>query len=411
MNDENRNTELVNWFKKALGTEECTVELQGMKEKGDGYLADINFAKITLNETNKNSQELYLIAKVSRTAVDMRSFSEDLCKREVAFYAEIVPLMYQFQKEKSIERPFKALPKCYKAFETKETEVIVQDNMVQKGYRLHNKRIPMNMNHIKLALRNYAKFHAISLALNDQRPEEFERIERNYTNLFLEKINLFEGMYKSTVEKVIGNLIEIGRSDLAKRYEKLMERGTCNILIDLFNDLPKERVITHADCHNGNLLFKYRDNEENNPTDMVMLDFQISCVFSPMIDLALFLYCGGSKVELDQLEYILEYYHKELSSFLSELGSDVEKLFPVSVMWEHWRKYAFHGFNGGTCILELFFVETDDVPNFDDTSTWQDDGSGSGDQKLFNIKVKNREPYLERLRDIVEHYLNFNKIH
>ncbi|CAG9860418.1 unnamed protein product [Phyllotreta striolata] len=400
---DDKSVELINWFKEAVGTEECSVKLEGMKEKGDGYMSDINFAKITLNEPNQNGKELYMIAKVSKSGPEMRKFGEVLCKREVAFYKEVVPLFNEFQMEKLVDEPFEALPKCYKTIVTDQTEVIVQENLMKKGYKLHNKKIPMNMNHIKLVMKNYAKFHAISLALREQKPEVMAPFDESFTNWFVEQIAMFEPMYKSTVDKIIANLKEMDRSDLAKRYEKLVERGVPNMLTDLIKDMPEERVVTHADCHNGNFLFEYKDNDDENPTNVVIIDFQISFMFSPIIDISSYLYCGASKVELDQLDYILNYYHKELSSFLSKLGSNADEIFPVATMWEHWEKYSFYGFNVASSLLELLFVEADDAPDFEVES--------SKGMEKFDINVKDRKPYLKRLVEIVEHYLDVHNVH
>ncbi|CAH1111219.1 unnamed protein product [Psylliodes chrysocephalus] len=396
-------SELINWFKKAAGTEKCTVELKGTKEKGDGYVADIIFAKVTLDEPNHNGKQLHLAAKASKPSHSGK-FLSDICQREVDFFKDIVPIFQQFQQEKNIKKPFRALPKCYTAFHTENAEVVIQENMTTKGYVLHNKKIPMNINHIKLVLSNYAKFHALSLAIRDQKPEVFEKIEKTCNNIVLEKLSMIQGIYEKSVTKIINNLNEVGRRDLAKRYEKLVGRNVMETVRDLLLDIPDERVLTHADCHNGNFMFEYKDGNEESPSNMVLLDFQVSFVFSPIIDLSLYLYSGASKEEFSHFTELMEFYHNELSSFLSQLGSDVSKLFPISTMWQHWKKYSFYGFTFATAYLELLFIESDDVPEFkDEKNKLADD--------FFDVNLKDRTKFLERLVVSIEHYLDFNKIH
>ncbi|CAH1111217.1 unnamed protein product [Psylliodes chrysocephalus] len=396
-------SELISWFKKAAGTEKCTVELEGMKEKGDGYVADIIFAKVTLDEPHHNGKQLYLAAKASKTSLELRKLLSEICQREVAFYRDIVPIFQQFQQEKSLKEPFQALPKCYTAFQTENAEVIIQENMTIKGYVLHNRRIPMNINHIKLVLSNYAKFHAISLAIRDQKPKVFETIEKTCYDMVLEKISMIGAMYEKSVRKVIKNLNEVGRMDLKKRYEKLVEPNVVEIVKDLLLDVPDERVLTHADCHNGNFMFEYKDGNEESPINMVLLDFQVTFVFSPILDLSTYLYCGASKEEFSHFTELMEFYHDELSSFLAQLGSDVNKLFPISTMWQHWKKYSFYGFNYATTFLELMFIDSDAVPEFKKEQV--------SPEEFLNINLKDKTKYLERLLDIIEHYLDFNNIH
>lgn len=251
-------SDLINWFKQAAGTEKCTVELEGMKEKGDGFVADVMFATVTLDEPNHNGKQLNLVAKVSKKSKEIRKLTSDLCQREVLFYKNIVPIFQHFQQEKNVKEPFRAIPKCYKTFLTEHTEVIIQENMKIKGYVLHNRKLPININHMKLALTNYAKFHAISLAIRDQKPDIFQKIEESFYNLISPIVTEFKPIYEKGTVKVINNLNELGRSDLAKRYEKLVERNVVDILLDLLGDTPDERVVVHGDCHNGNFLFEYK---------------------------------------------------------------------------------------------------------------------------------------------------------
>lgn len=130
---------------------------------------------------------------------------------------------------------------------------------------------------------------------------------------------------------------------------------------------------------------------------MIFIDFQVSSVFSPMHDVAYFLYMVSPKEGFSHFQELMEFYHKELSSSLEELGSDVNKLFPISIMWEHWNKYKYFGFITVCGILGVFYSE----------ETINTDNFAENVNDLFSKSIKNKNEYLERLTNIVEHFLNY----
>ncbi|RZC37726.1 EcKinase and/or DUF1679 domain containing protein, partial [Asbolus verrucosus] len=90
-------------------------------------------------------------------------------------------------------------------------------------------------------------------------------------------------------------------------------------------------------------MFKYQGDDKSKPTDMRFLDFQLSRVGSPVIDLSYFLYSCADEEVLNNFDSILKVYHSSISDCLSELGCDPETAFPFKKLKEHWREYGKFG--------------------------------------------------------------------
>lgn len=85
-----------------------------------------------------------------------------------------------------------------------------------------------------------------------------------------------------------------------------------------------------------------------------------------MLDFAYFFYTCAPKSLLDQIDKFLEIYHESLSSFMKELGSDPEKIFPLSDLKEHWRKYSLFGMVMANTLLRFLLREEDEEVSITD---------------------------------------------
>lgn len=257
---ENVNTYLTNCIKNAFCSEECCVETEGTPGKGDGYVGDVYFFKVMFNKANQNETEVHLVAKVSKYVPAMEKFMSHSFNREINFYNEIIPTIRNFQESKQLKEPIR-FAKCYKAFQDSSLQVILLQNLKTRGYELHPRNMPMDLNHIKFVLRNYAKFHAISFAFRDQRRDVFNKIENMFDHsLFIEDMSTFTDFFNESGNKVHQDLIEAARPDLAEKYVLFKERGLAKIIKEVLEDIPKEVVVIHGDCNSNNLLFRYKVN-------------------------------------------------------------------------------------------------------------------------------------------------------
>lgn len=133
---------------------------------------------------------------------------------------------------------------------------------------------------------------------------------------------------------------------------------------------------------------------------MRFVDFQISRLGSPILDFAYFFYTSSPKNIMANVDKYLEIYHGSFSSFLTELGSDPEKLFSLSLLKEHWRKYSQFGLVMSV-VLFTFMLKGDGEP----VSITENEF-----YKAFVTPIKNQELCDQRAIDVIAHFADKNLI-
>nr|XP_023020661.1 uncharacterized protein LOC111509198 [Leptinotarsa decemlineata] len=401
--DEKENQGIESWIRESMDPEKLSnmkIEIMETDKKTEGLASILVFAKVTGTDNYSNHKEIDLLIKVGRRSNE--ELMRQVYRRELVFYERVIPMFRKFYSAKDMKNNFDAIPKCYKTFISGDIEAVVLENMRSREFTVLDLQSPMNLNHVRLVLENYAKFHAMSFVLQDRGSQEFNELTADQVSLMKQMV-LTMGIYRNE-DRGLRNLKKTGREDLVAAYEKVINRSKETIMLDIFNDVPKEAVITHGDCHIGNFLFKYEDNDPKNPVDVVIIDWQTYDLHSPVLDLSYFLYGALSSEDMPQIGELIKFYYGHLSRFLQDSGSDVERLFPYNTFVEHWEKYSIYGFIIMTSCLELYYVDRE--------NTTFDDLKENGDFKgiLEAVNLDDETSYLERLVAVVQHHCNFKLV-
>ncbi|XP_072396754.1 uncharacterized protein [Diabrotica undecimpunctata] len=383
------------WIQESIGTSNLKVNFKRREDNLEGFMADTLLAEVIL----ENDEVLYLFIKIGRLNLQTRApIVIDCCKREIYFYRNVVSSYQRFLKEKNISEDFISIPKCYKTFLSDTEEVIVLEDIKRKGYQLFNRRLPMNVSHIKMVLTSLAKLHSISFALKAQKYQEFAKLTENYSSLLGRSIDIYRDSFNNRLDKLIEKLQSYGKHIQAAKVENLKKLDIIDILQRIINDNPQEAIILHGDSHNNNLLFQYKDTNRDHPSNIIMVDFQLSFLHSPVIDLSYFWHFVASTHEYPHLTELLKFYHKELSTSLKLLGCNSDELFSLDTLWTHWKKYSIYGFIQAVLFTYLLYVEKDDLQKINEGS------QGTKVQKLVGVQLKNDEAYVQRISTLIDYY-------
>nr|CAI5855347.1 unnamed protein product [Callosobruchus analis] len=313
-------------------------------------------------------------------------------------YDQIFPAFEAFQKQKKVQDPFKAYPKCYKCLKVYKKDVIVLENIKSSGYQLHDKLKCMNLSHTKTVLQEYAKLHALSFALENQNPELFSTLLDGCTeDLFLDflKKPKYQQSINDSLQQGVNILKKYDGDDLAAKYARITTDGV-NRVIELLEEKNDQRVINHGDCWNNNFMFKYKDANKDCTSSVMILDWQISNFRSPAFDLSYFLYATSTNYPGSFLD-LLKNYHNHLTDFLVQLGSSPD-LFTFENLLEHWKKWSYLGMIIVPFVLKFSYADDAVLPDFG-TSTQENDLS-----EMMKFPVTDDELYYKRLKSIIEHY-------
>lgn len=178
---------------------------------GDGYLSDLY--RITISNEQNNSHKMDVVCKVapSNENSEMDSFVVDAFKNEALFYTKSMPILTKFQEEMNIpkDEQFRSLPKCFATLidEERGRYVIILEDLRPYGFQMCGKSKLTPISNLRLIVRELGKFHGLSIAMKDQRPDEFAiaKPTKDMLKTSFEMKTIFE-IFMSTFDHSINSL-------------------------------------------------------------------------------------------------------------------------------------------------------------------------------------------------------------
>lgn len=238
------------------------IETEAGSKNGDGFMGIMVSCKIigdrTVNSI-KTTDTLQVLSKIAPTNADRRrEFHSALAfPREVCAYQAVLPTFIEFQREKGIPvaEGFNAVAKCYAAVADVEKEefALIMEDLRLNDYVVLPKAQPTISENAYLVVEQLAKYHAISFALKDQRPDVYNGF-RFGDDIVMKFIKTSDVLFKSTFKRAMAAVknprhIEILQECL-DRFDEMFESHLAEGLADPYD------VIIHGDLWNNNMLFK-----------------------------------------------------------------------------------------------------------------------------------------------------------
>lgn len=247
--------ELPNFAKKLLestardnGFRDYSVQIKSGSQAGDGFASEIFSIAIT---ENKSEKRLDLVCKVAPLNKNKRKefMAEVVFDREASLYDKLMPIFAQFQKEKNVPEAdqFLSYPKCYATIADIESEhfAIILEDLRPQGYRMWSKVKPSPIENVRLAMRELGKFHGLSVAMKDQRPQEFAEFKKmkDILKTAIQSENILN-MFTSTFDRASSSL----KSEDHKNIMRHIKDNITKYLDDCLNDEEADQfgVLCHG---------------------------------------------------------------------------------------------------------------------------------------------------------------------
>ncbi|KAI4466588.1 hypothetical protein MML48_2g00002818 [Holotrichia oblita] len=360
-------------------------------ELGDGYsCTHISVDIIRENDTLRLFLKYPTGLKLFENDVDVDKFYEN----EVIFYDKVCTIYNKFLKDKNQVSKLENVPNSYR---TSAKTVVVLEDLKHKGYQLFNRFKFMNDQHIRLVLKSFAKFHGTSFAFKDQRRIEYDELTSAiWPSLFANQSedSMYMKMNRNEMERTLNKFDPL-------KDKHLLDRCNVDVLFKALRKLvytPDEySIIIKGDCWLNNMMFLYKDDDKDNPIDVMQLDWQLIEVSSPIYDISYFFYTVASEEALSKLDDYLRFYHTELSEQIRKLGSDPELLYPFSVFEMEWKRYCTYGFALAFMIFRALLANHDEIPKMDEIEV----ENYNDDMELF-AKFDNEQEYINRIKILAE---------
>lgn len=240
---------------------EFTITIERLSEC-EGLIGELHKATIT-----EGDRELDLLCKIPPLdPVRRQQFNSiALFEREVNVYSNLLPTMLEFQREKGVTEDLKEgffnVPKCYRTHFDAESEqaLILMEDLRNREFCMWNKLEPINFEHVRLLLIQLGRFHGLSLAMKEQRPDLFEAFKVPDVMVpTMEQNEPLMTMFTTALDAAISVL------DPSEERPRWKMEGLRNDFISVLQIcVDPERaepfaVLNHGDCWINNLMYGYQ---------------------------------------------------------------------------------------------------------------------------------------------------------
>ncbi|KAG0723043.1 hypothetical protein GWK47_043366 [Chionoecetes opilio] len=225
----------------------------------------------------------------------------------------------------------------------KGKEVLILENLKEKGYKMQNKAVGVDLAHTLLVMKELGKLHAASILLATRLKMDLTHKYDFFQTEWTEKFNwgsdwgqfmdqyldtglmMFEAM--GGCDKVTAWLRKV-KPQAWPRYRQLIARKA-----------PFDAII-HGDCWINNMFFRYDD--AGHPEGVTFLDLQGSRVASVALDLQHFLNLNvPDTVRRDNFDTIISTYYDSFRRTVS--GGGVAAPFTLEQLREEYEDKGLYG--------------------------------------------------------------------
>ncbi|CAG9861849.1 unnamed protein product [Phyllotreta striolata] len=387
-------TRLIEQVAKENGFDEYEIDLQAAVQKGDNFMGKLLRLKI------KNaSKTLPMILKIASTNALQRKMQQARTAflREIYLYDTVFEEFRAFEDQHRISQPFRSHPKFFAECTDELSEMLVLEDMKEKHFRMCDKKLTMNSEHIVAVLEEYAKFHATSLAMRAKNRAKFDHLTAHLTDVFAENMNqtgpemthFVKLLFEQLIKSVEGHAEAI---EMLEKFEKhALDGGAFK------EQFPEGNiVVTHGDCWCNNLLFKYENDEAKTPSNVCIIDWQLSKLGSPGVDLNYFLLANAPPEVLDDYETYLRIYYDVLERKLAEFGCDPQEVFTFDELLDHFHRLGPKMLFMCTMVMRIALSEPDEAPDF--ANDFEDEKDFA---KMIDKDINSMDEFYRRLGCIV----------
>lgn len=395
---------LIEQVAKKEGFTQCNIETDVGSAKGDNYLGTITKVKVSEPSSDKS---LDLIMKTASSNADFRKVVpiNDAFSRESYFYTDVLSTYNTLLKEYNLE-PLNAFPELLTS-DMEIPEVLIMADMKARGYVMRNRTEFLDLNHVELVMKEYGKFHGLFYALKELRPEESQKLYEAMPENFFSKMDFDSPAASKSVDSSNEKVMKALLPEDVKARERFEEytKDTMKKIIKTLEPTAagKYAVINHGDSWVNNMLFLYDKTgsvQSQPPSQVCLLDFQLSRIASPALDLSYFIFtCTDKKLREKHFDDMLKLYHNAMRDLLKGFSLDVDDFLTLPELHQQMRLFSLFGIHMTIGVTHLMLSDQEEIPDFQNMKINDDDLEET--MKAFVYVSKNESRYMERIRGVI----------
>lgn len=254
-------TNLLDGIAVKEGFSNYRFETESGSEHGENFLGQMTAIKL-IGDRVKCGETLNLMCKIAPQNKQQRDAFSVLraFEREVFLYTRVLPMFVEFQREKGLvaDESFLSFPKVYATVADKKNDryALIMEDLRANNFAMLHGRDSVTLEHEKLIMMQLGRFHGISYALKDQRPEiyaEFKAIDDVVIHMM--ENGQASIMFRHSIERAI----EFSENENHRKVLENLLENYSEIYKSSFSKKFTEKwgIINHGDCWINNFLFEH----------------------------------------------------------------------------------------------------------------------------------------------------------
>ncbi|KAK2580150.1 hypothetical protein KPH14_012423 [Odynerus spinipes] len=332
-----------------------------------GSLTKINFLsdffKTTLRykKAGKNGDAECTVSVVIKSEPSNEQAALEIFRQQELFATEFKMYRDILPKIKRITS-CKIGPRLLHASEDMET--LVMEDLSVEGFKMLDQRKGLSLKHCLMVLGKMATLHGGSVALYEQDPELVKSLTGGILSSKCPKsfLRLIE-VTVLNISREIRNWSNDGYLVCSEKLGKLADRIKDEVTKVYDYDSEEFCVVNHGDCWINNMMFK--NDERGEPSDVLLVDYQMSVYTSPAIDLLYFLnICPQTALKCDKEDYFLKIYLAVLTNVMKAAGC-VTKPPTIQDLKQAIYKRRTYAIFSGLVLFPRMMANNEDIESFD----------------------------------------------
>lgn len=281
----------------------------------------------------------------------------DIYKQEMKMYKNYLPIFKKYLSKINEESDIS--PNTF--YINFENDVIVFEDLAEKGYRMADRTDGLDMTHAKMVIKKMAKLHAASLIYNTK---QYGDLEKSFTRgMFNRKSNGLSPYFLSNLQSLANEVSKWNGYEQIANKLRNMESSLIENGRKVFD--PTEgylNCLIHGDLWTNNVMFKYDEN--NKPENALLVDFQMCVWGSPAVDIHYFINTSlNDDLRENHQDELFYFYYSTLVDLLRRLkySGKIPSLYEFQM--EALGK-MFYAFSSCCLVLPVMMTETEIKPDF-----------------------------------------------
>ncbi|XP_050693910.1 uncharacterized protein LOC126984254 isoform X2 [Eriocheir sinensis] len=346
-----------------LRVDTCTVD----KDKGDGYNSEVFFFTVETTEQEESSSPetkkvYHLVGKFLSQEPHSQVMNKKLKShlKEYLVYTELIPAMNNMLNEKAPEEPKISYPELIYGKCKGQDFVLVMENLQYAGCEMNDKRKGLDDEHLKAAVDQIARVHALSYVL-------CQTADVSKYSCFPsvgEHISIFIAMMGVMVDNCVRFLTSFEKTqELGNKLKSCQSILLEKLSASVVDDFPI-KCLVHGDFWNNNFMFKYAaaSDEQKIIEEVKLIDWGNASWGPPVFDLQYLVHTSTTRTtRKDHLDEVLSQYHETFMRLTTHLGHPPAN-WSIEQLKSEWNKTYSYGFLVG-CTLTQGTLSTTNPAN------------------------------------------------